>query len=175
MNKECHIFIIWQNGRYREKDIIAEIADRFELKQIFEISWPQQQFHYNLAKFYGKSLPKGCKKEKECGCGDFLVIAVSDKAPRYVDGKNQNTLEVKAKWRKEFGKNYIHCSDTKEEGLENLKFLTGMTVAEIERNYGSYKGSYIKLTPQISYQPAGLLGRLNSLFAKIYGALMQKR
>ncbi len=174
MPSETHVFIIWQNGRYREKEIITEISEKFELLQIFEISWPQKQFHYNLARFYGKSLPKGCKKEKECGCGDFLVVMAADDSPRYVGGKNQNTVEIKARWRKEFGKNYIHCSDTKAEGTENLQFLTGMSVEQIRQNYGAYDGSYIRLAPQMPCQSAWEHG-LDSLVAWFCGWLLPKK
>ena len=146
MSAETHIFIIWQNGRYLEQQIIADIASKFELLQIFEVSWPEREFHYNLAKFYGKSLPKGCRKEKECGCGDFLVLLVKDSAPDYKDGKNQNTVHLKLHYRREFGgKNFIHCSDTKQEGIDNLAYLTGMTAEEAASRYGSYNGRYIKL------------------------------
>ena len=149
MSAETHIFIIWQNGRYLEQQIIADISSKFELLQIFEVSWPEREFHYNLAKFYGKSLPKGCKKEKECGCGDFLVLLVRDSAPNYKDGKNQNTVQIKLHYRQEFGgKNYIHCSDTLQEGIDNLAYLTGMSAEEVVARYGAYNGQYIKLAFQ---------------------------
>ena len=63
MQKELYLFIIWQNGRFMEKQIIADLRKKFEIFRIFEVSWKEENFALNLARFYGKKLPKGCKAE----------------------------------------------------------------------------------------------------------------
>lgn len=72
-----------------EKQIIADLRKKFEIFRIFEVSWKEENFALNLARFYGKKLPKGCKKEKETGAGAFKVCLVYDNNPQYADGKTQ--------------------------------------------------------------------------------------
>ena len=91
MQKELYLFIIWQNGRFMEKQIIADLRKKFEIFRIFEVSWKEENFALNLARFYGKKLPKGCKKEKETGAGAFKVCLVYDNNPQYADGKKSFT------------------------------------------------------------------------------------
>ena len=87
MQKELYLFIIWQNGRFMEKQIIADLRKKFEIFRIFEVSWKEENFALNLARFYGKKLPKGCKKEKETGAGAFKVCLV------FLFGKTVKDLE----------------------------------------------------------------------------------
>lgn len=79
--------------------------------------WPKQEFAVRLADFYGKNLPRGCHKEKKCGCGKFLIAVVRDKHPRYNDaGNNLNMLQAKYRYRDWFGgNNFIHGSDNKKK------------------------------------------------------------
>ncbi len=174
MSAETNIFIIWQNGRYLERDIIADISSKFELQQIFELSWPKSDFHYNLAKFYGKSLPKGCKKEKECGCGDFLVVVVRDHHPQYEGGKNKNMKDAKALYRRMYnGQNFLHCSDTQQEGLDNLAYLTGLKPEDVAAEYGSYHGAYIKLAHQPHAEVRKLSDKLWEAVISLYRRLLK--
>lgn len=135
MQKELYLFIIWQNARFMEKQIAADIKKKFEIFRIFEVCWKAENFAFNLARFYGKKLPKGCKKEKETGAGAFRVYLVYDSCPQYVNGQNINVIKCKQEYRRlTGGGNLIHASDNPAETNENLLFLFGKTVKEIEQD-----------------------------------------
>ena len=87
MTGDLQLFMLWNNGRRLEKQILADINSRYEIVGICEFFWPPRHFARNLARFYGKNLRKGAKKIRECGTGPFLVIVVRDPAPQYYDGK----------------------------------------------------------------------------------------
>ncbi len=133
MQKEPYLFIIWQNARFMEKQIAADIKKNFEIFRVYEICWTPAHFAGNLARFYGKKLPKGCRKEREVGSGAFKLYLVYDTAPQYVNGVNINIIESKSKYRQRTGGNLIHASDTPAETNENLLFLLGKTWKEIEQ------------------------------------------
>jgi len=134
MKKELYTFILWQKARFMEKNIINDIKKNFELLQSYEITWTPEFFVNNLARFYGKKLPKGCKKEKEIGCGPFLLLFVYDSNPQYDSKKrNINIRNAKHKYRQLLGANLVHASDTPEETMETTLFLLGKNTKEIEK------------------------------------------
>ncbi len=133
MTSELHVFIIWEKGRYLSDEIIADIRSHFTIKQVYNQSWPREKFSACLAKFYGKNLPKGIRKEKECGNGDFLVIVAEDKRPRHLQGLNIRMCQAKVKYRSWLNGNLIHASDNAQEGIENLEFLLGCKAADFKR------------------------------------------
>ncbi len=132
MVKELHLFIIWNNARFMEKQILNDIKKKFEIFQIYEISWSEEDFAKNLARFYGKKLPKSCKKEKEVGSGPFLAVLIHDNHPKITNNKNYNVASTKQSYRRLLGKNLIHASDTSDEAAENILFLLGKSIKEIE-------------------------------------------
>ena len=132
MDKELHLFLIWQNGRRLEEKILTDIAGKLEIVKTYNISWSEANFADNLTRFYGKKLPRGCKKIKECGTGDFLLILVYDHNPCYYQGVNTNLTSRKYTYRQWFGGGYlVHASDSLREANENLLFLLGKTVREL--------------------------------------------
>lgn len=152
--KELQLFMIWQNGRKFEEKIINDIATKYEIIRIFEINWPEDQFARNLSRFYGKRIPKGHKKEKECGTGGFLLIVTYDHNPNYclddrhpVEGCNSNAVHDKYAYRKLFGGGWlVHASDNLSEMKENLLFLLGLTPEEFIKKYPlPWDGKYIIL------------------------------
>lgn len=137
MTKEFNLFILWANGRHKEKEIIADISHNFEILTTFEITWSEKLFNHNLARFYGKKLPNARRKKKICGTGSFLVVCVNDTHPNLYEGKNINILMAKARYRRMLEGNLIHASDHQYEAEENLLFLTGLTSAEISNKHFS--------------------------------------
>lgn len=132
MKKELYLFIIWSNARFMEKSIINDIKKKFELFQIYEVSWSKDAFEANLTRFYGKKLPKSIKKAKETGTGPFLALLVYDRSPQFVDGHNIAVSIAKNNYRQFLGKNLVHASDNSEETEENLLFLFGKNTKETE-------------------------------------------
>lgn len=137
MDKKLHLFIIWDNARFMEKQILNDIKKKFEIFQTYEINWSKENFAKNLARFYGKKLPKSCKKEKEVGFGPFLVVLVYDNHPKIIKDGNHNIMVAKHFYRHLLGKNLIHASDTQDETAENLLFLLGKSLKEIEAETSS--------------------------------------
>jgi len=134
MKKELYLFILWQNARFMEKQILSDIKKKFELFRTYEVTWKDENFATNLARFYGKKLPKGCKKEKETGSGAFKVFLVYDKNPQFADGKNISIVTCKYNYRQlTGGGNLVHASDNPVETDENLLFLFGKTIKELEQ------------------------------------------
>ncbi len=160
MQEELHLFIIWSKGLYLQEPIIDDIKKHFEIKQIFNCNWEKQSFASHLSRFYGKKLFQCYKKEKRCGNDNFLAIVVIDKHPHYKDGLNLNTADLKYKYRSWYGGGFlIHASDTAEEGAENLKTLTGLSVPEFLARYPKdWDGNHIS---QLEEKPLALAPKEN--------------
>ena len=113
------------------------------------------EFAQNLSRFYGKKIPAGCKKEKECGTGAFTLIVGYDNNPNMVKDShhpeqksNYNAIRDKNLYRQWTGGGYlVHASDNSAEAAENLLFMLGMSQREIEKNYSARPaGEKITLT-----------------------------
>ena len=83
MDKELHIIIIWQNARYKEKEIIQDIQQHLCISECIEVEWSPENVASNFTRFYGVKLPNRSFKEKECGRGKFLLLTVLDENPKY--------------------------------------------------------------------------------------------
>lgn len=84
--------------------------------------------------FTAKNSPKDVKKKKETGAGAFKVCLVYDNNPQYADGKNANIVKSKQDYRQlTGGGNLVHASDNLAETNENLLFLFGKTVKDLEQ------------------------------------------
>lgn len=129
MNDDIELFIIWNKGRSLEDKMLAEIAAKYEIIQICETIWSKHNFSENLSRFYGKNIPRGCKKIRECGTGPFLVVIVRDPHANYVNGKNQTMACNKYHYRKIYGGGFlIHASDNHAEAIENFLFISGQNL-----------------------------------------------
>ena len=143
MKKILQLFVIWENGRNHEDKIMRDIAAKYDILQTFSICWPAAEFAQNLSRFYGKKIPAGCKKEKECGTGAFTLIVAYDTAPKMVEDSrhpelksNYNAVRDKSLYRQWTGGGYlVHASDNPTEAAENLLFMLGMSPREIEEKY----------------------------------------
>lgn len=130
--KNLYLFILWQNGRTKEKEFLEDVKQKFEIFQIYEITWREEDFAPSLARFYGKKLPKGCKKEKDTGRGAFLVILFFDNNEKWNEVGNNNTVQTAKRIYREFlGGNLLHASDNPVETNENTLFLLGKNLNEL--------------------------------------------
>ena len=50
--KEIHLFIIWENGRNKEKEILGKIEEDFRILNMFEIKWTEEKIAENFSRFY---------------------------------------------------------------------------------------------------------------------------
>ena len=139
--KELHLIIIWENGRYKEKEIIKSISEKFELVEKYKINWNKNLFGKNLTTFYGTNLPPKSEKENHCGKGEFLLIIFYDNDPKYgyvetSKGKekvNTNIFACKEKFRDLTGGGHkIHSTNSPLETNHDLTLLLGI-------NYNDYE------------------------------------
>ena len=137
--QNLYLFIIWHNAASRDNIIMQDIKRRFKLFRIYNVEWSEKLFAHNLARFYGKKLPKSCKKEREVGLGDFKVVLVYDEKQRIREGNNDRMVCAKRRYRKKCGANVIHASDSIAETNENLLFLFGKTIEEISNEKKSLR------------------------------------
>lgn len=138
MQKDLQIFIIWSNALHIKQKIIEDIKQHFEIKKVFKCHWPKETFAWHLANFYHKNLYHCCKKEKECGNGDFLLIVVEDNSPEYQNDINLKMRQLKLKYREwSKGDFLIHASDNRKEADENFSYLAHMSLEEFSKKYPS--------------------------------------
>ena len=143
MKQLLQIFVIWEHGRTLEDKILQDIQSKYDILQVFSINWPSDEFAANISRLYGKKIPKSCKKEKECGTGAFTLVVGYDTKPHLVNDpkhpgimSNANAMRDKYTYRQWTGGGYlVHASDNQFEAAENLLFMLGMTVKEIEEKY----------------------------------------
>ena len=139
--KELHLIIIWENGRYKEKEIIKSISEKFEFVEKYKVNWNKNLFGKNLTTFYGTNLPPNSNKEKHCGNGEFLLIIFYDKDPKYdyvktnkgTEKVNINIFSCKEKFRDLTGGGHkIHSTNSPVETNHDLTLLLGI-------NYNDYE------------------------------------
>ena len=143
MEKELHLFIIWERGRYKEFDILSDIKSHFQIVKCYDILWNDGCVSDNFTRFYGTNLPKGSSKEKECGIGRFLLIIVYDETPQYAIRHtskgdtvvNVNMFDAKSRYRNWTGGGHkIHATNSPKETNHDLTLLLGINVADFVKN-----------------------------------------
>lgn len=143
MEKELHLFIIWERGRYKEFDILSDIKSHFQIVKCYDILWSDECVSDNFTRFYGTNLPKGSDKEKECGTGRFLLVIVYDENPQYAIRHtskgdvvvNVNMFDSKSKYRNWTGGGHkIHATNSPKETNHDLTLLLGINVADFVKN-----------------------------------------
>lgn len=141
-NKELHLAIIWQKARYKEKEIIKYISNKFKLVEQYEISWNKKNFAKSLTSFYGTNLPPNSKKEIHCGNGKFLVLTFYDTSPNYefvetskgIENVNINIFSMKQLFREWTGGGHkIHTTNSTEETNHDLIMLFGISYVDYLR------------------------------------------
>ncbi len=139
MKEELHLFILWENALYKKEDIMKDINEKFEILNVYNITWSKEKFSENLSRFYGTKLPNGSQKEKHCGNGTFLLVIVIDKNPVYdyrdtTAGRelvNINMFDSKSKFRELTGGGHrVHCTNSVYEVNHDLTLLLGKNASD---------------------------------------------
>ena len=142
MKEELHLFIIWQNARDKQNEILDDIKQNFEIIQVYDMEWSKEKFANNLTRFYGTNLPAGSGKEVHCGNGKFLLIIVKDLNPVYEDRKtskgtkyvNIHLFDKKDEYRMLTGGGHkIHATNNEIETNHDLTLLLGKNVEDYLR------------------------------------------
>ena len=139
MKEELHLFIIWENGRDKQEEIINDIKNNFKIIKVYEVQWNKDIFSKNLSRFYGTNLPKGSGKEIRCGNGKFLLVVLKDTKPKYEErvtskGKkivNINMFDKKEQYRQiTGGGDKIHGTNSEIETNHDLTLLLGKNIID---------------------------------------------
>ena len=157
MEKELHLFIIWENARYKQNEILDDIKKDLKILNVYDIEWSKESFSNNLTRFYGTNLPVGSAKEVHCGNGKFLLVIVQDLNPRYEDretskGKksvNINMFDKKTKYRELTGGGHrVHATDNQKETNHDLTLLLGKNVNDYisENSENEWDGNVISFS-----------------------------
>lgn len=140
MTSELGIFILWDKARHKEKEILSDINDRFDVLQLLEIKWAKNRRNFisHLKRFYNKTWISSLKKTLSCGYGNFIIAVVSDNNPQINEnGLNVNIAQAKHQYRQRTGGGFlIHSSDNQEEAYQNSISIMGMNPREILDTYG---------------------------------------
>lgn len=132
MKKELHLFIIWENARDKQNEILEDIKEKFTVRKVYDMMWSKENFSNNLSRFYGTNLPKGSSKEEHCGNGRFLLIVVEDENPKYEQREtskgprivNINMFDSKEKYRNMTGGGHkVHATNDEVETNHDLTLL----------------------------------------------------
>lgn len=138
---ENHLFILWENALNKADEILADMAQRFDVVNVYRMRWSPELFNENLSRFYGQKLPPGCHKEEHCGNGPFLLILVKDRQSAYserrttagVERVNVSTFEAKQLYRGLTGGGHkIHGTNSPEETVHDATLLLGL---DAERHF----------------------------------------
>jgi hypothetical protein len=140
---ELHLFIVWQNAYQHKERIIADLAKRFVLHRVTEITWSETHFSDNMSRFYGEKLPFDSYKEKHCGRGPFTLITFTDRFPNYAlretsrgtERVNVNIFDLKTVYREWTGGGHlIHATNSPAETKHDLMLLLGCTTNDYSLN-----------------------------------------
>ena len=143
MQSQLYLFIIWNNSLDKKDIILEDIRKKFIIREVFEISWNNNEFENNLKRFYGSSLHNSAQKAELCGKGPFLLIIISDPNARiqkkFLDDVNEvdvnvNVYDCKMKYRKWIGIDFaLHASNSQKESSHDLILLLGKKIEDLEK------------------------------------------
>lgn len=143
---ECHLFILWENARVLEQQILDDIRLNFSLISTFEIEWSKEYVSDNFSRFYGTNLPPNSGKEQHCGSGPFLLIVVRDDNPQYdyrdtsrgPEMVNTNLFDAKSKYREWTGGGHkIHATNTPAEFNHDITLLLGVNADDFMKKHSN--------------------------------------
>lgn len=69
--QETGVFIIWGKGRYLCVPILRDIGTEFEIKKVFEMYWPKQEFAVRLADFTERTCLGAAIRKRNADAANF--------------------------------------------------------------------------------------------------------
>lgn len=140
LDDDYHLFIIWQNGRSFEKEIIETIALDFEVISTISLTWSDKNIEQSFNRLY-KAInnPHISAKAETMGTGEFICLVVKDSSPKYsyrktvsgaIELVNSRTVQVKRKAREFSGDYFVHSSASPEEFYEQAMLLFGSVLLQ---------------------------------------------
>jgi hypothetical protein len=141
--EELHLIIIWSEALNKKEDILKDLESKFEIINIYNVTWSDKNFSNNLSRFYGENLPKNSHKEAHCGKDTFCCIVVKDANPNYGARNtskgsrvvNINLFDIKHIYRSWTGGGHkIHATDNIQEAEVQLALLFGLSYDKLIMN-----------------------------------------
>ena len=77
-----YLFLLWNKALFKEKEIVEDINNSFNIDKIFYINWNKENYDTDLKSLYGHRLGSPIEKIIPCGKDKFLFILVEDKNPK---------------------------------------------------------------------------------------------
>ena len=145
MKKELHLFILWENARNKQNEILDDINKNFKILNVYDIEWAKENFSNDLTRFYGTNLPAGSDKEIHCGNGRFLLIILQDLNPVYEERDtskgtkivNTNLFDKKTEYRNWTGGGHkVHATNSQSETNHDITLLLGKNVEDYLKDNG---------------------------------------
>lgn len=137
---EVHLFVLWENARVAEKRIMADLRSRFTVLAAVPARWPRGMSPADAFKrFYGTFLSDPEGKARRAGGGEFLVVVVLDRNPKYemvntargIEMVDVNIFNLKYTYREWVGGQHrVHGTNSTEEARRDVMLLTGRPLAE---------------------------------------------
>lgn len=155
-----YLFLFWETARSHEDFLFKELKKKFQIKDVYEITWSKKNFPKNLQRFYGPGkLGNVNAKTEMCGTGSFLLIIVNDPSPKFgkrrtskgMELVNLNLFDNKIIYRKITDKPYaIHSSITEQETNDDLTMLLGINLNDISNSFlDTWDGTFKKIESDI--------------------------
>lgn len=152
--KELHLMIVWHRGMSLKARILADLQTRFQIANVYEISWDEKDFPRNVSRFYGKKLPDIDRKVRECGLGSFLLVTFLDVSPVYgvrqttsgLQRVNTNVFDLKKSYRDMDSVPFsIHATNDPAETRRDIFLLLGEVYENYLRDSVPWKGAVVQL------------------------------
>lgn len=169
--KELHLMIVWHRGMSLKTQILADLQAKFQIANVYEISWDKQDFPRNISRFYGKKLPDIDRKVRECGVGSFLLITFMDISPTYgvrqttsgLQRVNTNVFDLKKSYRDMDSVPFsIHATNDPTETRRDIFLLLGEGYEKYLHDSRQWTGEIVQLKSN-TYALDGFAG-LKELF-----------
>lgn len=169
--KELHLMIIWHRGMGMKDRILEDLQKKFQIANVYEISWDKKNFAKNISRFYGKKLQDIHRKVRECGEGSFLLITFLDNSPEYgvrqttsgLQRVNANIFDLKKCYREMDSVPFsIHATNDPMETKRDIFLLLGAVYEDYLRDSRRWSGE-ITVIKADTYALTGFSG-LKELF-----------
>lgn len=144
-NSELHVIILWEEARFMEDKILADIEKKFRIRAKYFITWGKDKAYENFSRFYAIKSRYAKGKMRHCGSGEFLMLVVEDSNPVYGERKtteglenvNTNLFDIKMLYRKWTHEGHkVHVTNSIAETNHNLCLFFGMTYQEYLNSLG---------------------------------------
>lgn len=133
---DYQIFILWENSRSYEQEILKLLENNFEVISKHEVLWSKRHVDANFSRLY-KNIDKEIinKKSEHVGRGWFLVVFIKDKEPVYTYRKtvsgtielvNRRIIKIKREIRDLCGDTYVHSTASPTEFYEQAILIFGV-------------------------------------------------